>query len=208
MDQWLWYNPEPSRNRWDSGLEDLLGGLEEEGWCLACREIGQLVACSPFQEEGDLLPARKRKRRRGGHSRRLAKDSGPSPVCEMGGLPLLLPPERAPLPPPERAPQPERAPPERTSLPLPPEKAPLLPALLRELPLQAPVLLRAPARGVTKAQEQREPLPKSPDLPQPEGETLLPESEFLILGYKTRRCTLIVVGAEQVARAVGSERDA
>ncbi|MGH0115830.1 UNVERIFIED_CONTAM: hypothetical protein FKN15_054186 [Acipenser sinensis] len=85
MDQWLWYDPEPSWNRWDGGLEDLLGGLEEEGWCLACGESGHQVACCPFQEEGDLLPARKRKRRRGGRSRRIAKDSGPSPVCEMGG---------------------------------------------------------------------------------------------------------------------------
>ncbi|MGH0154163.1 UNVERIFIED_CONTAM: hypothetical protein FKN15_060162 [Acipenser sinensis] len=84
MDQWLWYDPEPSRNRWDGGLEDLLGGLEEEGWCLACGKIGHQVACCPFQEEGDLLPARKRKWRRGGHSRRLAKDSRPSPGCEMG----------------------------------------------------------------------------------------------------------------------------
>ncbi|MGH0145179.1 UNVERIFIED_CONTAM: hypothetical protein FKN15_056818 [Acipenser sinensis] len=207
MDQWLWYDPELSRNRWDGGLEDLLGGLEEEGWCLACGEIGHQVTCCPFQEEGDLLPARKRKRRRGGRSRRLAKESGSLPVCEMGGLPLPpppperapppLPPERAPLPPPplERAPlpppPPERAPlpppslpseraplppppPERAPVrpPPPPERAPLLPALLREPPLEAPVLLRAPARGATKGQEQKEPLPKSPDLPLSEGEPL------------------------------------
>ncbi|MGH0148507.1 UNVERIFIED_CONTAM: hypothetical protein FKN15_012659 [Acipenser sinensis] len=168
LDQWLWYNPEPSRNRWDGGLEDLLGGLEEQGWCLACGEFGHQVACCPFQEEGDRLPARKRKRRRSGHSRRLTREPGPSPVCEMVDLPP--PPERAPLPP-------ERAPP-------PPEKAPLLSALLREPPLEAQVLLRAPPRGATKGQEQREPLPKSPDLPLPEGEPLLPEREPLILGCR------------------------
>ncbi|MGH0129365.1 UNVERIFIED_CONTAM: hypothetical protein FKN15_043516 [Acipenser sinensis] len=231
MDQWLWYDPEPSWSRWDGGLEDLLGGLEEQG------EIGHQVACCPFQEEGDLLPARKRKRRRGGRSRRLTREPGPSPVYEMGDpppperaplppplsppperaplppplpppperAPLPLPPERAPLPPPperaplsplpperaplppppppERAPLPPPPPPERAPLPPPPlppergpllpEKAPLLPALLREPPLEAPVLLRAPARGATKGQEQEEPLPKSPDLPLSEGEPLI-----------------------------------
>ncbi|MGH0132912.1 UNVERIFIED_CONTAM: hypothetical protein FKN15_064718 [Acipenser sinensis] len=120
MDQWLWYNPEPSRNRWDGGLEDFFGGLEEEGWCLACGEFGHLVACCPFQEEEDLLPAQKRKRRRGGRSRRRTKEPGSSPVWKMEVVPTIAqsdrapqlekappPPERAPLPPPERAPQPE-----------------------------------------------------------------------------------------------------
>ncbi|MGH0165167.1 UNVERIFIED_CONTAM: hypothetical protein FKN15_048877 [Acipenser sinensis] len=118
MDQWLWYNPEPSRNRWDGGLEDFFGGLEEEGWCLACGEFGHLVACCPFQEEEDLLPAQKRKRRRGGRSRRRTKEPGPSPVWKMEVVPTIAQSERAPLPQPERAPppserapQPERAPP-------------------------------------------------------------------------------------------------
>ncbi|MGH0134977.1 UNVERIFIED_CONTAM: hypothetical protein FKN15_012512 [Acipenser sinensis] len=251
MDQWLWYNPEPSRNRWDGGLEDFFGGLEEEGWCLACGEFGHLVACCPFQEEEDLLPAQKRKRRRGGRSRRRTKEPGPSPVWKMEVVPTIAPSERAPQPerappPSERAPQPERAPPpseralpppvlrapakgvsqqqespkplllperepplllpereplllperetlllqeretllqerepppEREMPPLSPEREPLPPALLRELPLKVPVLLRAPARGATKGQEQREPLPH-------EGEHLWPESELLILGYR------------------------
>ncbi|MGH0146498.1 UNVERIFIED_CONTAM: hypothetical protein FKN15_020175 [Acipenser sinensis] len=83
MDQWLWYNFEPSRNRWDGGLEDFLGGLEEEGLCFACGEYGHLVACCPFQEEEHLLPAQKEKRRRGGHSRRRTRELGPSPVRKM-----------------------------------------------------------------------------------------------------------------------------
>ncbi|MGH0137363.1 UNVERIFIED_CONTAM: hypothetical protein FKN15_040232 [Acipenser sinensis] len=121
MDQWLWYNPEPSRNRWDGGLEDFFGGLEEEGWCLACGEFGHLVACCPFQEEEDLLPAQKRKRRRGGRSRRRTKEPGPSPVWKMEVVPTIAQSERAPLPQPERAPPPsERAPqPERAPLPQP-----------------------------------------------------------------------------------------
>ncbi|MGH0117126.1 UNVERIFIED_CONTAM: hypothetical protein FKN15_030971 [Acipenser sinensis] len=147
MDQWLWYNPEPSRNRWDRGLEDFFGGLEEEGWCLACGEFGHLVACCPFQEEEDLLPAQKRKRRRGGRSRRRTKEPGASPGWKMEVVPTIPPSERGP--------------------------PPLLPE--RELPLEAPVVLRAPARGATKGQEQREPLPH-------EGEHLWPESELLILG--------------------------
>ncbi|MGH0125912.1 UNVERIFIED_CONTAM: hypothetical protein FKN15_026461 [Acipenser sinensis] len=109
MDQWLWYNPEPSRNRWDGGLEDFFGGLEEEGWCLACGEFGHLVACCPFQEEEDLLPAQKRKRRRGGRSRRRTKEPGPSPVWKMEVVPTIAQSERAPLPQPERAPPPNQA---------------------------------------------------------------------------------------------------
>ncbi|RXM92047.1 hypothetical protein EOD39_20545 [Acipenser ruthenus] len=115
----------------------------------ACGELGNQVACCPFQEEGDLLPARKQKWRRGDCSRSLTREPGPSPVCEMGDLPpppperALLPPERAPLPPPpertllpperallppERTPPPERAPlPPERALPLPPERAPVLP---------------------------------------------------------------------------------
>ncbi|MGH0115378.1 UNVERIFIED_CONTAM: hypothetical protein FKN15_000013 [Acipenser sinensis] len=61
--------------------------------------------------------------------------------------------------------------------PLSPEREPLPPALLRELPLKVPVLLRAPARGATKGQVQREPLLHK-------GEHLWPESELLILGYR------------------------
>ncbi|RXM93696.1 hypothetical protein EOD39_18804 [Acipenser ruthenus] len=102
------------------------------------------------------------------------RELGPFPVCEMEDLPPPPPPpDMAPLPPP----------PERTRL-LPPERAPLPSALLREPPLEASVLLRSPAMSTTKGQKQREPLPKSPDLPPPEGEPLLPEREPLILGCR------------------------
>ncbi|MGH0137929.1 UNVERIFIED_CONTAM: hypothetical protein FKN15_066516 [Acipenser sinensis] len=161
MDQWLWYDAGPPRNWWDGILEDVLCGLEDQGWWLACGEFGHQVACCPFQEEGDLLPARKRKRRRGGRSWRRTREPGPSPVWKTEDPPLPPPPERALLPPPEREPLPS--------------------VLLRELPLEAPVLLRAPARGATKGQEKRELLPESPELPPPEGEPLLPEREPLLL---------------------------
>ncbi|MGH0138691.1 UNVERIFIED_CONTAM: hypothetical protein FKN15_072495 [Acipenser sinensis] len=142
-------------------------------------------------------------RRKGTYCRRLTREPGPSPVCEMEDLPL--PPERAPLspppertllspPPPERTPQPpEIAPRPSERVPQPSERAPpprpperVLPpsALLRESPLEAPVLLRTPARGATKEQEPREPLSKSPDLPPPEGQPLLPEREPLILACR------------------------
>ncbi|MGH0143209.1 UNVERIFIED_CONTAM: hypothetical protein FKN15_019785 [Acipenser sinensis] len=49
-------------------LEDLLRGLEDQGWCLACGVYGHTVAICPFQEEEEEEPAqvgRRIKKRRG-----------------------------------------------------------------------------------------------------------------------------------------------
>ncbi|MGH0140377.1 UNVERIFIED_CONTAM: hypothetical protein FKN15_038727 [Acipenser sinensis] len=51
MDNWVRWNPNASQTRWDGGLEDLLGGLEDQGWCLACRDFRHKVVCYPFQVE-------------------------------------------------------------------------------------------------------------------------------------------------------------
>ncbi|MGH0144542.1 UNVERIFIED_CONTAM: hypothetical protein FKN15_003583 [Acipenser sinensis] len=53
MEGWSWRN--------GSGeLENLLGGLEEQGWCLACGVYGHTVAICPFQDEEEE-PAQERK---------------------------------------------------------------------------------------------------------------------------------------------------
>ncbi|MGH0163227.1 UNVERIFIED_CONTAM: hypothetical protein FKN15_057715 [Acipenser sinensis] len=56
-----------------SDLEELLGRLEDQGWCLACGVYGHTVAVCPFQEEEEE-PAQMRKvrrrRQRGGKVRR------------------------------------------------------------------------------------------------------------------------------------------
>ncbi|MGH0172606.1 UNVERIFIED_CONTAM: hypothetical protein FKN15_069581 [Acipenser sinensis] len=53
MTGWSWRN--------GSGeLENLLGGLEEQGWCLACGVYGHTVAICPFQDEEEE-PAQERK---------------------------------------------------------------------------------------------------------------------------------------------------
>ncbi|MGH0154100.1 UNVERIFIED_CONTAM: hypothetical protein FKN15_035805 [Acipenser sinensis] len=42
-------------------LEDLLGGLEDPSWCLACGVYGHTVAICPFQGEEEEEPAQERK---------------------------------------------------------------------------------------------------------------------------------------------------
>ncbi|MGH0131577.1 UNVERIFIED_CONTAM: hypothetical protein FKN15_027662 [Acipenser sinensis] len=44
MESWVWGDH-------CNDLEELLGGFEDQGWCLACREFGHTVAICPFQEE-------------------------------------------------------------------------------------------------------------------------------------------------------------
>ncbi|RXM32825.1 hypothetical protein EOD39_1401 [Acipenser ruthenus] len=89
MDQWIRYSPDPSQTRWGGGLEDLLCGCEDQGWCLACGEFGHKAARCPFQEEEEVLPAQKRKRRMGVRSQRQAREPVPSPVPEREDLPAL-----------------------------------------------------------------------------------------------------------------------
>ncbi|MGH0158759.1 UNVERIFIED_CONTAM: hypothetical protein FKN15_055522 [Acipenser sinensis] len=53
---------------WGNGcgeLEDLLGGLEDQGWCLACGVYGHTVAICPFQDEEE-----KQERKAGRRSRK------------------------------------------------------------------------------------------------------------------------------------------
>ncbi|MGH0137860.1 UNVERIFIED_CONTAM: hypothetical protein FKN15_067978 [Acipenser sinensis] len=42
-------------------LEDLLGGIEDQGWCMACGVYGHTVAICPFQGEEEEEPAQERK---------------------------------------------------------------------------------------------------------------------------------------------------
>ncbi|MGH0148334.1 UNVERIFIED_CONTAM: hypothetical protein FKN15_012441 [Acipenser sinensis] len=42
-------------------LEDLLGGLKDQGWCMACGVYGHTVAICPFQGEEEEEPAQERK---------------------------------------------------------------------------------------------------------------------------------------------------
>ncbi|MGH0120647.1 UNVERIFIED_CONTAM: hypothetical protein FKN15_068222 [Acipenser sinensis] len=57
METWVWGD---RRNE----LEDLLGGLEDQGWCFACGEFGHKVVCCPFQEEEEVeeWPAQRKKK--------------------------------------------------------------------------------------------------------------------------------------------------
>ena len=52
---WDWLvHPEGKMEGWRDGcrdLEDLLGGLEDQGWCMACGVYGHTVAICPFQGE-------------------------------------------------------------------------------------------------------------------------------------------------------------
>ncbi|MGH0128258.1 UNVERIFIED_CONTAM: hypothetical protein FKN15_034094 [Acipenser sinensis] len=41
----------------DGGPEDLFGGLEDQGCCFACGELGHKVVHCPFQKERKVLPA-------------------------------------------------------------------------------------------------------------------------------------------------------
>ncbi|MGH0138423.1 UNVERIFIED_CONTAM: hypothetical protein FKN15_041094 [Acipenser sinensis] len=52
---------------WD--LEDLLGGLEDQGWCLVCGVYGHTMAICPFQG-GEEEPAQERKVGRRSRKRR------------------------------------------------------------------------------------------------------------------------------------------
>ncbi|MGH0142033.1 UNVERIFIED_CONTAM: hypothetical protein FKN15_014915 [Acipenser sinensis] len=49
-----------------SELEDLLGGLEDQGWCLACGVYRHTVVLCPFQEEEKPAQGRKVGRRKTG----------------------------------------------------------------------------------------------------------------------------------------------
>ncbi|MGH0146360.1 UNVERIFIED_CONTAM: hypothetical protein FKN15_048677 [Acipenser sinensis] len=54
-------------------LEDLFGGLEDQGWCLACGVYGHTVAICPFQSEEEEEPAQERKVGRRSRKRRKGK---------------------------------------------------------------------------------------------------------------------------------------
>ncbi|MGH0165995.1 UNVERIFIED_CONTAM: hypothetical protein FKN15_064259 [Acipenser sinensis] len=54
-------------------LENLLGGLEDQGWCLACEVYGHTVAICPFQGEEEEEPAQERKVGRSRKRRRKGK---------------------------------------------------------------------------------------------------------------------------------------
>ncbi|MGH0133341.1 UNVERIFIED_CONTAM: hypothetical protein FKN15_067228 [Acipenser sinensis] len=71
MENWVCWDKDSGRFQHDGRLRDLLEGLEEEGWCLACGEFSHKVACCPLQEEEEL-PARKK--RNSGRSKRRAKE--------------------------------------------------------------------------------------------------------------------------------------
>ncbi|MGH0170321.1 UNVERIFIED_CONTAM: hypothetical protein FKN15_071755 [Acipenser sinensis] len=71
-------------------LEDLLGGLEDQGWCMACGVYGHTVAICPFQgEEEEEEPAQERKERE--------EQGTPQSPPPAGGGRLLLPPPQPQL---------------------------------------------------------------------------------------------------------------
>ncbi|MGH0136930.1 UNVERIFIED_CONTAM: hypothetical protein FKN15_008504 [Acipenser sinensis] len=86
MDQWIRCNNDPSQTWWDDRLDDLLGGCEDQGWCLACGE----VRC-PFLREEEVLPAPKQKRRRGSRFHRQAREPVLFPALEREVLPAWAP---------------------------------------------------------------------------------------------------------------------
>ncbi|MGH0137210.1 UNVERIFIED_CONTAM: hypothetical protein FKN15_056914 [Acipenser sinensis] len=93
-------------------LEDFLGGLEDQGWCLACGEFGHPVVCCPYQEEEEELAQERKVRRRQRKGKGKAeRPLLPSPPAEEECL-LVLPPQPK-WEEPER-PQPKREEPERT----------------------------------------------------------------------------------------------
>ncbi|MGH0115061.1 UNVERIFIED_CONTAM: hypothetical protein FKN15_074580 [Acipenser sinensis] len=69
-------------------LEELLGRLEDQGWCLACGVYGHTVAVCPFQEEEEE-PAQMRKvrrrRQRGGNVRRKQREPRWCTMCNAYG---------------------------------------------------------------------------------------------------------------------------
>ncbi|MGH0133411.1 UNVERIFIED_CONTAM: hypothetical protein FKN15_029668 [Acipenser sinensis] len=91
MDQWICSNPDPFQTWWD-------GGLEDQGWCLACGKSGHKVVCCPFQEEKEVLPALKGMRRRGSCFWRQAREPVPCPVSEREVLPTRVPESKVLLP--------------------------------------------------------------------------------------------------------------
>ncbi|MGH0142672.1 UNVERIFIED_CONTAM: hypothetical protein FKN15_069851 [Acipenser sinensis] len=70
-------------------LEELLGRLEDQGWCLACGVYGHTVAVCPFQEEEEE-PAQMRKvrrrRQRGGNVRRKQREPRWCTMCIAYGF--------------------------------------------------------------------------------------------------------------------------
>ncbi|MGH0119235.1 UNVERIFIED_CONTAM: hypothetical protein FKN15_029604 [Acipenser sinensis] len=86
-------------------LEDLLGGLEDQGWCLTCGMYGHMVAICPFQEEE---PDQERKAGRRSRMRRGRAEGEyllvpPPPPWKGLLLPCLAPPKDACLAPPKYA---------------------------------------------------------------------------------------------------------
>ncbi|MGH0132503.1 UNVERIFIED_CONTAM: hypothetical protein FKN15_036773 [Acipenser sinensis] len=81
MDQWICCNPDTSQIWWDGNMEDPLSGFEDQGWCLACGEFGHK----------EVPPAQKQKRRRGGRSRRNAREPVPLPASEREVLLAWVP---------------------------------------------------------------------------------------------------------------------
>ncbi|MGH0120352.1 UNVERIFIED_CONTAM: hypothetical protein FKN15_067737 [Acipenser sinensis] len=88
-------------------LEDLFGGLEDQGWCIACGVYGHTVVICPFQGEEEDEPAQERKLPQlcpicGGehymarcpvHQEREEQGSPQSPPPAGGGRLLLPPPQ-------------------------------------------------------------------------------------------------------------------
>ncbi|MGH0122834.1 UNVERIFIED_CONTAM: hypothetical protein FKN15_008264 [Acipenser sinensis] len=65
-------------------LEDLLGGLEEQSWCLSCGEFGHPVVRCPYQDrEEELVQERKvrRRKQRGGKVRRKQREPRWCTMC-------------------------------------------------------------------------------------------------------------------------------
>ncbi|MGH0125689.1 UNVERIFIED_CONTAM: hypothetical protein FKN15_071737 [Acipenser sinensis] len=65
-------------------LEDLLGGLEDQGWCLACGVYGHTVKICPFQEEEEEEPAQVGRRTQEGpeHPQPRREETEPFPSSE------------------------------------------------------------------------------------------------------------------------------
>ncbi|MGH0148950.1 UNVERIFIED_CONTAM: hypothetical protein FKN15_051443 [Acipenser sinensis] len=81
---------------WSDGcqdLEDLLGDLEDQGWCLACGEFGHPVVRYPYQEgEEELAQERKVRRKQRKGKRKADRPPLPCPPAE-GECLLVLPPQ-------------------------------------------------------------------------------------------------------------------
>ncbi|MGH0188809.1 UNVERIFIED_CONTAM: hypothetical protein FKN15_031498 [Acipenser sinensis] len=74
-------------------LEDLLGDLEDQGWCLACGEFGHPVVRCPYQEgEEDRAQERKVRRKQRKGKRKAERPPLPCPPAEDECL-LVFPPQ-------------------------------------------------------------------------------------------------------------------